>query len=122
MPRASFPALADSSLRLFGTRAQGSGAGTAEQTAGAMPCLSFIPAVIEPERRSSVCTFGHLELARIGSQLLAFDSATSDQTAAPPLFDTFATRLSAQPLSQIVSAYRSQPARIPRGAAGLSPR
>src|SRR5215212_4914839 len=40
-----------------------------------------------------------LELARIGSQLLAFDSATSDQTAAPPLFDTFATRLSAQPLS-----------------------
>jgi hypothetical protein len=40
-----------------------------------------------------------LELARIGSQLFVYDSATRDQTAAPPLFDTFATRLSAQPLS-----------------------
>jgi hypothetical protein len=41
-----------------------------------------------------------LELARIGSQLFVFDSATCDQTAAPPLFDTFATRLSAQPLRE----------------------
>src|SRR5215217_586220 len=40
-----------------------------------------------------------LEAARIGSQLFAFDSATSDQMATPRLFDTFATRLSAQALS-----------------------
>jgi hypothetical protein len=39
-----------------------------------------------------------LELARIGSQLFVYDSATCDQTATPPLFDTFATRLSVQPL------------------------
>src|SRR5215204_4072483 len=39
-----------------------------------------------------------LEAARIGSQLFAFDSATSDQMATPRLFDTFATRLSAQAL------------------------
>jgi hypothetical protein len=39
-----------------------------------------------------------LELARIGSQLFVFDSATCDLTAAPDLFETFATRLSAQPL------------------------
>src|SRR5215218_2262108 len=42
---------------------------------------------------------GDLEAARIGSQLFAFDSATSDQMATPRLFDTFATRLSAQALS-----------------------
>src|SRR5215210_7994268 len=41
----------------------------------------------------------HLELARIGSQLFVFGSSTCDQTAASPLFETFATRLSAQPLS-----------------------
>src|SRR5215217_3506072 len=41
---------------------------------------------------------GDLEAARIGSQLFAFDSATSDQMATPRLFDTFATRLSAQAL------------------------
>ena len=40
-----------------------------------------------------------LELARIGSQLFVYDSATRDQTATSPLFDTFATRLSAQPLN-----------------------
>src|SRR5215211_6722431 len=39
-----------------------------------------------------------LELARIGSQLFVFGSSTCDQTAASPLFATFATRLSAQPL------------------------
>jgi hypothetical protein len=41
-----------------------------------------------------------LELARIGSQLFAIDSAKSDQMAAPRQYDTFTTRLSAQPLSQ----------------------
>ena len=41
-----------------------------------------------------------LDLARIGSQLFAFGSAICDQTAAPPLLDIFATRLSAQPLRQ----------------------
>ncbi len=39
-----------------------------------------------------------LELARIGSQRFAFNSATCDQIVAPPLFVTFTTRLSAQPL------------------------
>jgi hypothetical protein len=43
----------------------------------------------------------NLELARIGSQLFVYDSATRDQTATPPLLDTFATRLSAQPLSLV---------------------
>jgi hypothetical protein len=37
------------------------------------------------------------ELARIGSQLFVFGSSTCDQTAASPLFETFATRLSTQP-------------------------
>ena len=40
-----------------------------------------------------------LELARIGSQLFVYDSATRGQTAIPPLFDTFATSLSAQALN-----------------------
>jgi putative transposase len=53
---------------------------------------------IEPSEASSVGE--RLELARIGSQLLVFDSVTCDQTAAPPLFDIFATRLSAQPLTR----------------------
>src|SRR5215210_9118851 len=47
-------------------------------------------------RRLRVANF--LELARIGSQLFVFGSSTCDQTAASPLFETFATRLSAQPL------------------------
>src|SRR5215212_8224818 len=42
-----------------------------------------------------------LEAARIGSQLFAFDSATSDQMATPRLFDTYATRLSAQALRRL---------------------
>jgi len=42
-----------------------------------------------------------LELARIGSQLFVFDSATCDQTASLPLFVTCATCLSAQPLSVV---------------------
>jgi hypothetical protein len=50
-------------------------------------------------RSPSEVTTGYLELARIGSQLFVFGSATCDQTAAPPLFDIFATRISAQPLS-----------------------
>ena len=43
---------------------------------------------------------GHLELARIGSQLFVFGQATYDQTAVKRLFDTFTIRLSAQPLSK----------------------
>jgi len=45
--------------------------------------------------------FMPLELARIGSQLFVFGSSTCDQTAASPLFATFATRLSAQPLRRV---------------------
>src|SRR5829696_3140465 len=44
----------------------------------------------------------YLELARIGSQLFIFGSATCDQIASSPLFDTFTTRLSAQPLIEIL--------------------
>src|ERR671911_1272176 len=52
----------------------------------------------------------YLELARIGSQLFVFDSATSDQTVVSPLFDTFDTHLSAQPLSEdLISALCPKP-------------
>ena len=51
---------------------------------------------------------GNLELARIGSQFFVFALAPCDQTAAPPLFDTFATRLSAQPLRPRRRARRPQ--------------
>src|SRR5215208_2567332 len=70
------------------------------------PCKVECP---EPPEFAGTCGFAdcvfmpgstpYLELARIGSQLLVFDSATCDQTAAPPLFHTFTSCLSAQPLS-----------------------
>src|SRR5918995_3341896 len=60
MPQTSFPPLPDSSLRLFRTRAQGSGAGTAPHCAGAVALLSHFPATIKLDRRSIVCTIGHL--------------------------------------------------------------
>ena len=61
MPQASFPPLPDSSLRLFRTRAQGSDAGTAPHfAAGAAAPLSHFPAIIKLDRRSKVCTIGHL--------------------------------------------------------------
>src|SRR5829696_5793741 len=50
-------------------------------------------------RRDAAERLSSLELARIGSQLFVFDSATCDRTATPPLFAVFDTRLSAQPLS-----------------------
>jgi hypothetical protein len=68
MPQASFPALPDSSLRLFGTRAQGSGAGTAAQSAGAMPFLSFTsrPLLSQKGDRASVPSGTKCEGARPG--------------------------------------------------------
>jgi hypothetical protein len=42
------------------------------------------------------------ELARIGSQLFVYDSTTRNQTAALQSFDTFTTRLSAQPLRRAI--------------------
>jgi hypothetical protein len=60
MPQTSFPTLPDSSLRLFRTRAQGSGAGTAPHCAGAVALLSHFPVTIKLESRSRICALKHL--------------------------------------------------------------
>src|SRR5215203_676555 len=45
-----------------------------------------------------LCEVGALELARIGSLLFIFADSPNDKIGSSSLIDTFATRLSAQPL------------------------
>ena len=59
MPRRSFAPLPDSSLRLSRPRDQGSGAGTAPHSAGAVALLSLFPTTIKLERRSKVRALRH---------------------------------------------------------------
>jgi hypothetical protein len=59
MPCASFPYL-PGFWPLPCTNAQGSGAGTAAHSTGAVALLSQFPATIKLERPSRVCALGHL--------------------------------------------------------------
>jgi hypothetical protein len=90
MPLASLPALSDSSSRLFGTRAQGSGAGTAEQSAGVMPFLSFTsrPLLRQKGDRASVPSGTKCEGARTGRLVgcrVGFHRASQSESPLPHL-------------------------------------